>query len=196
MYAGAGGVARKARSAYIGDGDGKARLFCGPQWEPVITPDNMTSNTKPAPYVAKAKNINNAAEAYRAFETENNDCQGAQGSVAEGGDIPSNGDWWIEIDLREPKYANYGRLRLYEGSSEPVSPSSFQILGSNDPAARDITKGTDLWNVLGSVTDYAMYMTNTVYEWQDKVMLNNPDYYRYYRIRITRASATGLDPVW
>ncbi|MDR2660256.1 MAG: hypothetical protein LBC27_09785 [Spirochaetaceae bacterium] len=84
LYVGVGGIARKAIRGYIGDTSGKARLFFGTP-EPleviIVTPNTMTADNAPTPYVAKANstfgmNSGNSGwvNAYKAFRLyENSD---------------------------------------------------------------------------------------------------------------------------
>jgi hypothetical protein len=193
---GVGGVARTGRSAYIGDEEGKARLFYGAAWQPgVITPDNMTSDTTPAPYCANTKSSYSLSYyvPWFLFNTGANYLFSANGEVA--GDTCN---WWFEIDLGEKRFANRGRIRYYDSTNtQRVSPVDFQIFGSNNDNAFSAanTDDTDLWTLLGSVTDYPSPTGAMMDNWGDEFILDNPGYYRYYRIRVTRgawvASAAG-----
>jgi hypothetical protein len=101
-------VARKVRSGYIGDAEGKARLFYGVSYPPytpgIITPSNMTANNAPAPYRAASRDYYVAAndwqhQAYGAFNSGvyvdaiSTDC------CTPGSDVPDYGEWWVEIAL-------------------------------------------------------------------------------------------------
>jgi hypothetical protein len=189
---GVGGVARRIKAAYVGDSGGKARLF----WRKilgVITPSNMTSNAAPAPFRATCKNYTAGYEAYCAF---NSSADGgfatANAQYQLSGDVPVGGEWWLDIDLGETRIANRARLR----SAAPYLPSQssttwsvardFQVLGSNESAAWGENPTSDKWTEVGSVTDYAEGAPNNI--WLPLVALNNPGYYRYYRLRVTRAS--------
>jgi hypothetical protein len=189
IYAGAGGVARKARAAYVGDGDGdgKARCFFGKPWPPgIITPDNMTGNSAPAPYRAKSRsNWSATYDSWCAFTAASRFVAGAGGTIPSGSDIPTNGEWWTEADLGGVRGADRGRLKSPdENYAGRVFPGEFQILGSNDADAwnDDLTSGK--WTVLGSVTGYTWPSAN--YTWAAEFTLDNPGYYRYYRIKVTR----------
>jgi hypothetical protein len=190
MYVGVGGVARKVRSAFVGDDEGRARLFYGvPYPLGIITPDNMTSDTTPSPFRASAKSIWSASyDAWSAF-TSNDNCIVASGAGEfRLSDVPADGEWWVQVDLGEARCANRGRFKnySYETSTYRIFPGEFQILGSNDDAAWDDAITSDKWIVVGSVTGYTQpSSTNT---WAEEFTLDNPGYYRYYRIRVTRGA--------
>jgi hypothetical protein len=186
IYVGAGGVARKVKSAYIGDADGKARLFYGIPYTPgIITPDNMTSDTAPAPYRTNAKNVwSSGYKSYLCFNNGINYCCSADGSVS--GYVPSGGEWWVGIDLGEARYANRGRMKTsYNDNNFRVFPGDFQVLGSNDDSVFGENPTSDKWAVLGDITGYKPDSGNA---WSSAFALDNPGYYRYYRFKITRGA--------
>jgi hypothetical protein len=189
---GVGGVARRIKTAYVGDADGKARLF----WRKilgVITPSNMTGNNAPAPFRAACKNYTAGYEAYHAFNSSADGgfaTANAQNQLS--GDAPVGGEWWLDIDLGEQEIANRARLRSAAPNLPGTSSTTwsvardFQVLGSNEAAAFGENPTSDKWVELGSVTDYAEGAPNNI--WLPLVALDNPGYYRYYRLRVTRAS--------
>jgi hypothetical protein len=189
---GVGGVARRVKAAYAGDENGKARLF----WRKilgVITPSNMTSNTAPAPFRAASKNYTAGYEAYCAFNSSaDGGFAAANGQSQLSGDVPAGGEWWLDIDLGEEKIANRVRLRSAASNLPGTSSTTwsvardFQVLGSNESAAWGENPTSDKWTEVGSVTDYAEGAPNNV--WLPLVALDNPGHYRYYRLRVTRAS--------
>jgi hypothetical protein len=188
MYVGVGGVARKVRSAFVGDGEGKARLFFGVPWQPgIITPDNMTSDNAPSPYRAKSRsNWNATYSAWCCFTAANRFVAGGGGTMPTGSDIPADGEWWTEVDLGEPRFANKGRLKTSENNVGRVWPGEFEIRATNDDTAWDDNLTSDKWAVVGSVTGYTQ--PNANYTWAAEFTLGNPGYYRYYRVRVTRGA--------
>ena len=189
-YVGVGGVARKVRGIYSGDEAGIARVVWGKGFAPgVITPSNMTSDSAPTPFAAKAKNVwGGSYLAYLSFNSNNGagteGCFSVQMSFGEGGIVTSDGEWWVEIDLGSAKFADEGRLRIPAVADGRAVPKDFKILGTNDSTAWDDNISSDKWIEVGSVVDYSSVKTQ--YEWLPSFILDNPGYYRYYRIKVTK----------
>ena len=192
MYVGVGGVARKVRSAFAGDDEGTARLFHGvPYPLGIITPDNMTSDAAPSPYRASAKSTwSSAYYAWCAFTAADRFVAGGDGTFGVS-NVPAAGEWWVQVDLGEARYANRGRFKSSENNAGRVFPGEFQILGSNDDAAWNDATTSDKWIVAGSVTGYTQPSSN--YTWAAEFTLDNPGYYRYYRIRVTKGAFVGAN---
>jgi hypothetical protein len=193
MYVGVGGVARKVKCAFIGDENGKASLFYGfPQNPGVITPDNMTADDAPPPYRAASRSRIGAAEAaWHAFSEPAAHATSLSGGVQEGSDIPTGGEWWVEVDLGDPKYANRVRVKGEDMTGGRRGTVDFQILGTNDASAwgDDITSSK--WAVVGSVTGYVVPPGQNPFFWGDYAVLNSPALYRYYRMKVTRVDSVA-----
>ena len=195
MYFGDGGVARKVRSAWVGDGDGKARLFYGVPYPPgVVTPDNMTTNTSPAPYRVSAMSEYSASyAALKAFNSTQGDSSWASGNTAFTGDTANSGECWIQIYLGGKKAATRVRWRTRTngyGTLAQEQPKDFQILGSNDDAAWNDTITSDKWVLLGDFAGADAMAANT---WSEPFVFTGVGYYRYYRMKITRRTGNVTD---
>jgi hypothetical protein len=190
MYVGVGGVARKVRAAHIGDADGKARCFFGEPWPPgIITPDNMTSDSAPAPFRSKAKNIwSYGYESYRTFSASNIYLCTLPGVVSTSTGFISDGEWWEQIDLGVMSFANRGRIKSDSSRGNRSFPNEFQILGSNDADAWNDNPTSDKWTVTGVIAGYAR--SADAWTWGAYFDLDNPGYYRYYRLRVTKCAPT------
>jgi hypothetical protein len=195
IYIGAGGVARKVWSGYIGDAEGKARLFYGVSYPPytpgIITPSNMTANNAPAPYRAASRDYLVQSndwqhQAYGAFNSSVYVDAISTVCFAVGSDVPTYGEWWVEIDLGEPRFANRGRIWRRGDDATYGFPKDFQLLGSNDAAAWDDVVSSDKWSVLGDITGYETAAGDG--QWADYFQLDRPGYYRYYRLKVTRVN--------
>jgi hypothetical protein len=188
MYVGVGGVARKVRAAYVGDGEGKARLFFGVHWQPgIITPTNMTSNDAPPPYRVGAKSsYGNGLSEYRIFNSSDSLWwSSGSGSIPNGSVTPTGGELWCDIDLAEPRFANRGRLKSYSNQTDgnATFPTSFQILGTNDETLWKENPTSDNWVILADIQGYSYPGAST---WAPQFIIDNPGYYRFYRLRIYR----------
>lgn len=126
-----------------------------------FAPDNMTSNTEPAPYVASASEEDNGYKAFRAFE-----------GAAWGWSTISTEAGWIEIDIGTAK-------SLYSYSVEGISfngaPKAWKLYGSNDETS---------WDELDSQVDQIDWDDFEVREFtldqSDMV-----DTYQYFKLDIT-----------
>ena len=195
-YVGVGGVARKVRGIYSGDEAGIARVVWGKGFAPgVITPANMTGDSAPSPFRSSAKSVYSTEYvSWKAFNSATGDssCAGGNGSVPAGTDIPTDGEWWIQVDLGVKKAATQGRWRTrsggnWAGANEGL-PADFQILGSNDDTAWNDTVTSGKWIVTGSFTDYPQLAAET---WCTPFILDSPGYYRYWRMKVTRSTVAG-----
>jgi hypothetical protein len=151
----------------------------------------MTANDAPAPYRAKSRsNWDATYQAWCCLTADNRYTAGAPQSIPSGSYIPANGEWWTEVDLGEPRFANKGRLKTFSPSNPSYLdwPAEFEIRATNDDTAWDDNLTSDKWAVVGSVTGYTRA---AAYTWADEFTLDNPGYYRYYRLRVTRVDTAG-----
>jgi hypothetical protein len=195
MCVGIGGIARNVRSMYIGDENNIARLCYGKPYDKgIITPSNMTSDTAPAPLKASEMTQHNANHpAFNCFSsgTHNYNVAISSGGFTADSDIPTKGEWWIQVYLGEAKFCDSGRLSIGYCRSDMHHPADFQILGSNDPAAWNTAVGTNLWDICETITNYPMPATVNWFVWRDYFPINKGGFYSYYRIRCTRSFPTG-----
>lgn len=190
MFIGVAGLAQAVFAAYVGDSEGKARLFYRADEQPSgpITPGNMTSLTAPAPYACSAKATFNSGDyaAYHGFNYDDKDVATPHNYLSNG--VPKDGEWWIQVDLGEAKRADKGRIRCSHNVTGHGWASNFKILGSNDSTAWNDSATSNKWGILANVTDYAR--PSTPFTWAEYVGLS-PGKYRYYRFSITYSSLAG-----
>ena len=134
MFIGLAGLAQAIVAAYVGDSEGKARLFYRSEPPGPITPDNMTSLTSPAPYAcsAKATYAHELYAAYHGFNSEDQDTATPHYYLTDG--VPKDGEWWIQVDLGEAKYASRGPIKCSQNPTNHGWASNFKILGSTNYA--------------------------------------------------------------
>ena len=154
-YVGVGGVARKVRGIYSGDEAGIARVVWGKGFAPgVITPSNMTSDSAPTPFVAKAKSVYSGSyAAYRAFNSNNG--AGTEGcfspllSYGEGGTVVTDGEWWVEIDLGSARFAKErliaGLKYVYSGGNGPAREDVARFVKDNPDVYTDVISRFPQW---------------------------------------------------
>jgi hypothetical protein len=183
---GVGGVARSIRSAYIGDDNGKAKTIFGkPYPTGVITPNNMTSDTAPAPYIVASSSVwsSTSYPAFKAFQDASYPAASVSGSTPN--EYVKSPDYYLEIDLGETRYANRGRFKNWDNNStDRCFPREFKIFGSNDPVAWNDAIASSNWDLLTTITDYVQ--NTALHGWCDYFDIVSPNYYRYYRLVVTR----------
>ncbi|PIH59771.1 discoidin domain-containing protein [Paenibacillus sp. LK1] len=131
----------------------------------------MTSDTTPAPYIAKASSVGHIAySAYKAFTSNYGSAANEADSWLSGGKIG-----WISIDLVTPQYVtDYAlHVRNQMGTSIPSQMAkNWTFEGSND--------GTN-WTVL----DTQVNVTGWVAAERRSFKLSKPVTYRHYRLNVT-----------
>jgi hypothetical protein len=188
MYVGVGGVARNVKAGYVGDDAGKARLFYISQAAGVITPDNMTDFDKPAPYRVSARTTRDSwFLAWHAFTTSTELGAGSAGTI-DADRRPPDGEWWVQIDLGDRRFADRFRFRNGPLDAYRIWPADFQILGSNDDTAWNDAFTSNKWDV---IYDVAGYPNPGGSAWSSLTAISSPNFYRYYRVKVTKGDNTG-----
>ena len=145
-----------------------------------VSPNNMTSDSAPAPYVtSQSSTLNNDPQfsAYKAFDglVTNN-------YAHSGGPVTPAAPYWIKIDLGAVKNVAYYNYTARNESQDSVIPyqqwKSWTFEGSLDNAA---------WTLLQTVTSVANFGLG-----EKRAFTNTPASFRYWRWTVTEG--TGYTP--
>jgi hypothetical protein len=148
-----------------------------------VSPNNMTSDTAPAPYVTSQKDTlggDPAYFAYKAFDGITTNYAHSAGPVA-------GNPYWIQIDLGSPRLVTGYSYRARNESPDGVIPyqqwKSWTLAGSNDSTT---------WTLAGTVTNVPNFALGEKRTYPCDV----PATFRYWRWTITDATGYGASPAY
>lgn len=140
----------------------------------VLTPNNMTDNVTPSPFVASSSGITNTNYEYYAFDgnLESNYFIGCALDISSG--FPVH----LQIDLGDTYQISEYSLASYDtGTFESSNPKSWELQYSNDGSA---------WTTADTQTDFTGW--NSGVDFSVPFTLSSPCVGRYWRVYITDES--------